>query len=229
MTQYNHTGKLKTLPLRERPMYRVANGVEGCALRELIAAVVGGPQQLEIAETLLARYETLRRMTNASTQELAQVDGMGPSKAAALKAAQELGRRSMLAAPEDKTQVRSPADIAMLAMAEIGHKEQEHFWVLFLDIRNCVLGSETVYKGNLNETHVRITEVFREAVRRNCARVAFAHNHPSSNVFPSPEDVAITQQLVDAGELLNIEVLDHIIVSGSRWLSLKERGLGGLR
>ena len=220
--------RLRDLPLRERPVYRLYRvGPTACSTTELLAVVIGGGRQIEIAQGLMTRFGSLVEITRASPHELARrMDGLGPSKAAALKAAQELGRRSMLAAPEEKTQVRSPGDAAALAMAEIGHEEQEHFWVLFLDTRNRVLGSETVYKGSLNQSQVRVGEVFREAVRCNCAAIIVAHNHPSGDPTPSPEDVAVTRDLVAAGELLSIEVLDHLVIGQQRWISLRGRGLG---
>ena len=152
--------------------------------------------------------------------------GMGPAKTAQLKAALELGRRMLLAAPEDRPVVRSPTDVAQLLMAQMGHLKQEHFRVVFLDTRNRVLDSETVYVGSLNASYIRVAEVFREAVTRNCAAVIVAHNHPSGDPTPSPEDVAVTRQLVAAGKLLDIEVLDHLVVGMQRFVSLRERGLG---
>src|SRR5690606_32309380 len=108
----------------------------------------------------------------------------------------------------------------------LGFQEQEHFTVLFLDTRNRVTDEETLYVGSLNTSLVRIAEVFRGAVRRNCAAVIVAHNHPSGDPTPSPEDVALTRRLVDAGKLLEIEVLDHLVIGNNRYVSLRERALG---
>jgi DNA repair protein RadC len=132
----------------------------------------------------------------------------------------------LLAAPEDRFIVRSPADVAQLLMAEMAHLEQEHFRVLYLDTRNRLLGSETVYVGSLNASHIRVGEIFRDAVKRNCAAIIVVHNHPSGDPTPSPEDVAVTRQLVEAGKLLDIELLDHLIIGQQRFVSLRERGLG---
>jgi DNA repair protein RadC len=132
----------------------------------------------------------------------------------------------LLVAPDDRFTVRSPKDVAQLLMAEMAHLEQEHFRVLFLDTRNRLMGIETVYVGSLNASHIRVGEVFRDAVRRNCAAIIVVHNHPSGDPAPSPEDVAVTRQLVQAGTLLDIEVLDHLIVGQQRYVSLRERGLG---
>ncbi|MBN1815030.1 MAG: DNA repair protein RadC, partial [Anaerolineae bacterium] len=134
--------------------------------------------------------------------------------------------RMLLAAPEDRFVVRSPADVAQLMVAEMAHLEQEHFRVLYLDTRNRLLGSETVYVGSLNASHIRVGEIFRDAVKRNCAAIIVVHNHPSGDPAPSPEDVAVTRQLVAAGKLLDIEVLDHLVIGQQRFVSLRERGLG---
>jgi DNA repair protein RadC len=111
-------------------------------------------------------------------------------------------------------------------MAEMAHLEQEHLRVLYLDTRNRLIGSETVYIGSLNAAHIRVSEVFREATRCNCAAIIVAHNHPSGDPTPSPEDVEVTRQLVAAGDLLDIELLDHLIIGRQRFVSLRERGLG---
>ena len=218
---------LRHLPLRERPAYRVADqGAAACSMAELLAAIVGGPHQLEIAYALLARFGDVTGVAQASVQELAQVYGLGDARGAAVKAALEMGRRLLLADAGQAPQVRSPADVAQLLMAEMGHLEQEHFRVLYLDTRNRLLGIETVYVSSLNASHIRVAEVFRDAVRRNCAAVIVAHNHPSGDPTPSPEDVEVTRQIVSAGDLLDVEVLDHLIVGRQRFVSLRERGLG---
>ena len=195
---------LRALPLRERPLHRVQRDVGACNLVELLAAVVGGPRQIEIAHDLLGRLRDLDGLALASMEEMALSYGLGPVGAARLKAALELGRRALLAAPEDRLVIRSPADVAQILMAEMSHLEQEHFRVLFLDTRNRVLDAETVYVGSLNASHIRVGEVYREAVRRNCAAIICAHNHPSGAADPSPEDVAVTRQIVEAGKLLDV-------------------------
>jgi len=217
---------VRALPLRERPLYRVQRDASACNLVELLAAVVGGPRQIEIAHDLLGRLKDLDGLAQASMEELALTCGLGPVGAARLKAALELGRRALIAAPEDRLVVRSPADVAQVLMAEMSHLEQEHFRVLFLDTRNRVLDAETVYVGSLNASHIRVGEVYREAVRRNCAAIICAHNHPSGAADPSPEDVAVTRQIVEAGKLLDVECLDHLVIGRQRFVSLRERGLG---
>jgi len=222
------TPLLRHLPLRERPASRVADyGAHACNLTELLAAIVGGSHQIEIARALLARFGDVTTIAHAPVEELAQVDHLGKARAAALKAALEMGRRLQIEAAGDRVVIRSPADAAALLMPEIGHLEQEHFVVLMLDTRNRVIAQETLYKGSLNASHIRVGEVFREAIRRNCAAILVAHNHPSQDCSPSPEDCALTRSLVEAGKTLDVDVLDHLVVSSSRFVSLHERGLGG--
>lgn len=230
-TRAEYRPTIKDLPVDERPRERLARAGEGAlSTTELVAIIlrtgVGGESALDLARRLLSRYGGLPGLARASFTELQSEKGLGEAKTAQVKAALEMGRRMLLAAPEDRFIVRSPADVAQLLMAEMGHLEQEHFRVLYLDTRNRLLGSETVYVGSLNASHIRVGEVFREAVKRNCASIIVAHNHPSGDPTPSPEDVEVTRQLVTAGNLLDIEVLDHLIVGQQRFVSLRERGLG---
>jgi len=223
--------KIKELPADERPRERLARAGEGAlSTAELLAIIlrtgVGGENALALASRLLARYNGLPGLARASFAELQAEKGLGTAKTAQLKAALELGRRLLLASPEDRFIVRSPADVAQLLIAEMAHLEQEHFRALYLDTRNRLLGSDTLYVGSLNTSHIRVCEVFREAVKRNCAALIVAHNHPSGDPTPSPEDIEVTRQLVAAGNLLGIEVLDHLIVGQQRFVSLRERGLG---
>jgi len=219
---------LKHLPLCERPVYRVSHSVDSCNLAELLAAVIGGSQQIEIAHVLLGTFENLGNLVRASTQELEAIAGLGAAGAARLKAALELGRRMLLDVPEDRLVVRSVTDAASLLIPEMAHLEQEHFRVLYLDTRNRLLDSETLYVGSLNATHIRVGEVFRGAIKRNCAAIIVAHNHPSTDPSPSPDDLEVTRQLIAAGDLVGIDVLDHLIIGGhQRFVSLHEQGLGG--
>jgi DNA repair protein RadC len=230
-TRTEYRPMIRDLPADERPRERLARAGEGAlSTTELLAIIlrtgVGGESALDIARRLLSRYEGLGGLARASFAELLAEKGLGEAKTAQLKAALELGRRMLLVTPEDRFIVRSPADVAQLLMAEMSHLEQEHFQVLYLDTRNRLLGSETVYVGSLNASHIRVGEIFRDAVKRNCAAVIVAHNHPSGDPTPSPEDVEVTRQLVAAGELLDIEVLDHLVIGQQRFVSLRERGLG---
>ena len=128
--------------------------------------------------------------------------------------------------PVGREQVKSPRDIAAILMAEMSHLDQEELCTVLLDTKNRLQGIVTIYKGSLNASMVRVGEVYKEAVRHNCAALIVAHNHPSGDPTPSPEDILVTRQIVEAGHLLDIECLDHLIIGQGRWVSLRERGLG---
>jgi DNA repair protein RadC len=222
---------IKELPITERPRERLLYaGATALSTTELMAIIlhtgVGGQSVLSVSQRLLARFDDLPGLARASTAELTSEHGIGEAKAAQLKAAFELGRRLLVASPADRPQVRSPADAAQLLMAEMSLLEQEHLRLVLLDTKNFVLAIPTVYVGSLNTSLVRIGELFRYALKENCAALIVAHNHPSGDPTPSPEDVIMTSKIVEGGQLLDIEVLDHLIIGQGRFVSLKERGLG---
>jgi DNA repair protein RadC len=143
-----------------------------------------------------------------------------------VKASLELGRRLAVLQPEERTQIRSPGDAAKLVMLDMSFLQQEHLRVILLDTKNHVIHIERVYQGSVNMSVVRTAEVFRAAVSRNSPSVIIVHNHPSGDPTPSPEDVRTTEQLVQAGKCLDIDVLDHLIIGHQRFISMKERKLG---
>jgi DNA repair protein RadC len=217
---------LARLPRQEQPQERMrSTGPAGLATSELLAIVLGQPD-VALGETLLKHFEGLAGLQRASVFELEALPGIGPSRAARLRAALELGRRAATAPPTDRVRIGSPADAAGLLMADMSVLEQEELRVLLLDTRNRVISVVSVYRGSLDSTPVRIGELFKEAIRRNAAGILAAHNHPSGDPSPSPEDIAMTRMLVEAGRLLSVEVIDHLIIGQQRWVSLKERCLG---
>ena len=135
----------------------------------------------------------------------------------------------MLASVGERFRIRSPTDAATVLMAEMGHLDQEELRTVLLTTKNEVQVIHTVYVGSLNAAIIRVGEVFKEAVRRNSAALIVAHNHPSSDIEPSAEDLLVTRQIIDAGKLLDIEALDHLIIGQGRFCSLRERGLGGFK
>ena len=222
---------IRDLPVDERPRERFMQvGPRAMSTTELLAITlrtgVGGENVVRLAERLLAEFDGLSGVARASLAELCRIKGIGPAKAVEIKAALELGRRLLAAAPEERPRVTSPADAANLLMSEMMLLEQEHLRLILLDTRNHVLGTPTVYKGSLNTSVIRIGELFRYAIRDNAAALIVVHNHPSGDPAPSPEDVHVTRQIVQAGRLLDIELLDHIVIGHQRYASLKERGLG---
>jgi DNA repair protein RadC len=226
---YNPT--IKELPSSERPRERLLHyGVSALSTAELIAIIlrtgVQDENAVRMAQRLLATFDGLAGLAQSGAPELMAERGLGPAKTAQLKAALELGRRLLVAAPGERPQVRTPADAANLVMSEMHLLEQEHLRVMLLDTKNRVLDTPTIYVGSLNTSLIRVGELFREAIRANCASLIVLHNHPSGDPTPSPEDVAVTRQIVEAGKLMDIDVLDHLIIGRQRFVSLKERGLG---
>jgi len=226
-----HTPMIRDLPVdlrpRERMVYTGAGSLSSAELVAIILRMGGrGENVMHMAERLLSQFGGLPGLAQAGFDELCQVRGIGMAKAAQIKAALELGRRLMATAPCERPQVRSPADVANLLMIEMGLLEQEHLRAVLLDTKNVVIRVVNIYAGNLNTAVVRVGEVFREAIRANCASIIVVHNHPSGDPTPSPEDVRVTEQLVEAGHLLDIDVLDHLVIGRNRYVSLKERGLG---
>jgi DNA repair protein RadC len=217
----------ETLRPRERLAYVGPNALSTAELLAIILRTGGkGENVVRMAERLLAEFQGLAGLGQASYDELCQVHGLGQAKVTQIKAALELGKRLLMAAPEERLQVRSPADVANLLMLEMGLLDQEHLRTVLLDTKNFVQRVVPVYAGSLNTAVVRIGEVFRAAVRANSASIIVVHNHPSGDPTPSPEDVRVTEMIVEAGKLLDIDVLDHLVIGRNRYVSLKERGLG---
>lgn len=222
--------RIKDLGPGDRPRERLAiQGAQSLSNAELLAVLlrtgVPGLNAVQLAQELLTRFQGLSGMHAAGYAELVKVRGVGPAKAAQLKAAIELGRRLAAATPDERPTIQSPAQAAELLMYEMGALEQEHLRVLLLDTRNRLQQVVEVYVGSLNSSLIRIAEVFRDAVRSNSASIIVAHNHPSGDPSPSPEDVAVTKALIEAGKLLDIEVLDHLIIGKGRFTSIKSKGL----
>ena len=217
---------IKEIPESERPVNRLHHyGANALSTTELLAILLGNPHQLQDAASLLAAFEDLVSVAQAPVAELQRQPGVGATTAARLKAALELGMRLTMERNHAE-QIRSPADAANLLMPEMSLLEQEHLRTILLDTKNHVVAIPTIYVGSVNTTMIRVSEVFREAVRRNCPSLIAVHNHPSGDPTPSPEDVMVTKQIVEAGKLLDIELMDHIILGSNRFVSLKERGLG---
>lgn len=222
---------IRDMAEENRPRERLMQvGAQAVSTAELLAIIlrtgVGGENVLRLAERLLSQFRDLPGLARATIAELTQVKGVGPAKAVEIKAALEIGRRLMASAPQEKARVTSPADAANLLMSEMMFLEQEHLRLILLDTRNGVLGTPTIYVGSLNTSVIRIGELFRAAIKENAAAFIVAHNHPSGDPSPSPEDINVTRQIVQAGRLLDISLLDHVIIGHQRYVSLKERGLG---
>jgi DNA repair protein RadC len=223
--------RITDLSSSDRPRERLAElGPQALSNAELIAILlrvgVQGENAVQMGQRLLQEFGNLHGLHRASVLEISKSHGMGLAKAAQIKAAIELGVRLRLESPDERPTIHSPADAAALVQYEMSALPQEHLRVINLDTRNRVINIEKLYVGSLNASTVRVAEVFKPAIQRNAAGIILLHNHPSGDPTPSPEDVALTRAIVQAGKLLDIEVLDHLIIGQGKWVSLKERGLG---
>ncbi|MCP4426367.1 MAG: JAB domain-containing protein [Chloroflexi bacterium] len=215
------------MPLEEQPRYRLGrHGSSALSNAELLALILGSSDALDIALTLLFKFGSLHRLARTREAQLTRFYGIGQAQAARLMAVLELSRRLQEPAATEQCYVRSPADGAQLLLPDMRFLDQEELRVILLDTRNGVLDIPTIYRGSLNASVVRIGEIFRPAIEAPAAAVIMVHNHPSGSPEPSAEDVRVTRECVEAGQLLGITVLDHLIIGDGRFTSLKERGLG---
>lgn len=231
MKEQSATYRIRDLDQADRPRERlVKNGAQALSNAELIAILlrvgVPGENAVQVGQRLLNQLGGLQGLHRAGLDQVCEQHGIGPAKAAQIKAAIELGRRLAVESPEERPSIHSPSDAANLVQYEMGALEQEELRVILLDTRNRVEKILTVYKGSLNSSQVRVGEVFKDAIRSNSAAIIVVHNHPSGDPSPSPDDVALTRAVVQAGKLLDVEVLDHLVIRRGRFISLKERGLG---
>ncbi|HVN15599.1 MAG TPA: DNA repair protein RadC [Anaerolineales bacterium] len=215
----------------ERPRERLASlGPQALSNAELLAILlrvgVTGENAVQVGQRLLQQFSGLAGLHRTPFEELVNQRGIGEAKAAQIKAAIELGRRLTLESPEERPTINSPADAAALVQYEMSALEQEHLRVILLDTRNHVLDIVEVYQGSVNSSQVRVGEVFKAAIRRGVPALIVVHNHPSGDPTPSPDDVAVTRAFVQAGKLLDVDVLDHLVIGQGKYVSLKERGLG---
>lgn len=225
---------IKDLPEGERPRERLMRlGPESLSDAELIALIIqtGSREEtsVQLAQRLLTeggRNEThpLRHLVSATAHELARIRGIGPAKAAQIKAAVELGRR-IGAESGPRSVIRSPQDAAGLLMENMRFLDREHFQIILLNTKNQVLGIELVSVGSLNASIVHPREIFKIPIRRSAAAIILVHNHPSGDPTPSQEDIDVTRRLREAGKILGIDVLDHVIIGDRRYLSFREKGL----
>lgn len=225
------TYTIKELPYSDRPRERLMElGPDHLSNAELLAILLrtgtAGESALALANRLLAAAGGIEKIPTMRPRELAAMRGIGPAKAAQVLAALELGRRVRLTPWRERPTVSKPEDVAPLLMEILGPLEYEQFQVLHLDARNRIVADTALYRGNATSSVVRPAEVFREALRHNAVNIIVAHNHPSGDPTPSADDVAITRVLVQAGKLMGIEVLDHLVVGRSDWRSLRALGLG---
>ena len=222
--------RIREIPSSERPRERLRDlGAAALSTAELLAIILrtGSARQsvLNLASSLLARHGGLGGLARLSFADLVRERGVGEAKAAEMQATFQLALRLNALQPEERPFVRSPEDVNALLGGEMALLDQERLRVLLLNTRNQVLAVNEVYKGSVSTALVRTAELFREAVRQNAPSVILVHNHPSGDPSPSPDDVVMTKQAIEAGTVLGIELLDHVIIGDRRYASLKQLGL----
>ena len=221
---------MQSIPDEDRPRERLfAQGAAALSNAELLAIILrtGSAQEnvVRLAERILARNDGLQGLAQATPAELGEIKGLGEAKIAQIVAVVELSRRITVYRNSDRPLVRTSADAAHF-MNDMANLPQEHVRVMLVDNNRRIIATPTVYIGTVNASVLRVSEVFREAIARNSPAIILAHNHPSGDPAPSPEDVELTRVLCAAGHLLDIQVLDHIIIAQQGWTSLKDLGLG---
>ncbi len=222
---------IKELAPDERPRERLRlRGASSLSTSELLAILLNtglpGEPVTALAQRLLTDHGGLNGLLKLDVVEMAMIRGVGEAKAAKLKAAMELAVRLAALAPDQRVQIGSPDDVVNLLGLEMSTLDQEQLRVVLLDTKHRVLASRVIYQGSVNQAQVRVAEVFRDAIRHNATALIAVHNHPSGDPTPSPADVTLTTELVRAAELLDIDLLDHLIIGQGRHVSLRRLGLG---
>jgi len=219
------------LPVAERPRERLQKyGAESLSAQEIIALILGcgisGESVMVTAQRLISQFGSLGGIAGASVEELSQIKGIGLAKASQIKAAFELANRmEVLTAASEKPVIKKPEDVAGLVTGRLKGKKREYFLAILLDTRSRLIKVAEISVGSLDASVVHPREVFKEAISASAASVIFVHNHPSGDPMPSGDDIKLTKRLAEAGEIVGIDVLDHVIIGDNKYLSLKREGL----
>ncbi|NLY80186.1 MAG: DNA repair protein RadC [Lysinibacillus sp.] len=221
--------RIRDLHVDDRPRERlIKQGPQSLSNQELIAIILrtGTKDEsvLSIANRVLNYFEKFHELKHATLEEIVSIKGIGEAKAVQLLAAIELGRRLSQKQVDSRFTIRSPKDAASFLMPEMSSLQQEHFVALYLNVKNQVIHKQTIFIGSLNSSIVHPREIFKEAIKRSAASIICAHNHPSGNATPSPEDIEVTKRLQEAGFIIGIDLIDHVIIGDHQYFSLKEQG-----
>jgi len=219
------------LPISERPRERLRKlWVDALSAQEILALILGrgiaGESVMVTAQRLLSQFGNLKGIANASVEELSQVKGIGIAKACQIRAAFELANRlEGYAEAGEKPLVKTPDEVVGLVRSRLKGKKKEYFLALLLDTRNQLIKVAEISVGSLDSSIVHPREVFKEAISASAAAVIFVHNHPSGDPTASEDDIKLTKRLAEVGEIVGIDVLDHIIIGDKNYVSLKREGL----
>ncbi len=221
---------IKDMPLSLRPRERLLQeGPEALSDIELLAIMLrtgyAAASAVELATALLGHFGGIKQLLGVSAEELSAFKGVGPAKVAQIRAALELGRRVAMATAWDRPYIKSPENAAALVMEEMRYLDREHFCALLLNTKNQVLARETISIGTLNSSAIHPRELFKAAIRRSAAGVILLHNHPSGDPTPSRQDIEVTSRLIEAGSIIGIQVLDHLVIGDNKFISFKAKGL----
>ena len=221
---------IKNLPEEERPRERLArHGASVLSNAELLAILLrtGTKEEsaISLAHRILVQEQGLRYLADSNVEQLSAINGIGKAKAAQIKAAIELGKRLAAFEPGADKPLKCPQDVAGLLMEEMRYLKKEHMKLVLLNVKCNLISVEEISVGSLNASIVHPREVFNPAIRKSSASIIMVHNHPSGDPSPSSEDISITARIAEAGKLIGIELVDHIIIGDGKYISMKEKGL----
>ncbi|MDO4702220.1 MAG: DNA repair protein RadC [Erysipelotrichaceae bacterium] len=222
--------QIKEIPLQERPREKaMAYGVKTLSNRELLAIIIrsgySGVSSLQLADQILVLAQGSKGLKRLQMQDLMKVKGIKQAKAIEILACFELSKRITYEHLRNTDVIGCPDDLVRWLNHQIGHEFQEHFVVVYLDVKNQIIDFSMLFKGTLDRTLIHPREIFKEAVLKSAASIIVAHNHPSGSLTPSKADISITEQLEKVGKLMNIHLQDHLIVNGTSFFSFRQQSL----
>ncbi len=222
---------IRDMPADMRPRERLVGlGAGSLSNSDLIAILlrtgVKGENVLSLSDKLLSKLGGISGLADATIGDMCDLRGISEAKACQVVAAVELGKRAASMNPQNRPSIGSPEDVHNLVGVEMSQLTQEKLRVLLLNTKNRVVAMRDVYQGTVNSASIRVAEILRPAVRENCPYIIVAHNHPSGDPTPSPEDILVTRRLNQSAEMMDIELLDHIVIGQQSFVSMKQRNLG---